>query len=288
MLTHGNISRVIVFLAGLCRGKIGSLAEIQMIANAPLADRVALEQLSLLCKLTRVSASGQYELSDDGRVIAEEYIRHPDQKKAFRFVLRAYVREARPGWAYKIPAGREEVFSAMDADELFCFKEAGLTGSPVTDAVVRWWDECAAFFRSSNDNDLLLIGRDGERATIRYELHRTGCCPSWVSVDSNFAGYDILSRQERGGTDRRLIEVKATKQDISNAVFYVTQHEWETAEVALSYYYFYLWKIGSREELAIIDASEMFPHIARNQGSGRWTSIAIPFSEFSSSFHAIV
>lgn len=281
MITHSHISRVIVYLCDLLRGRVSSLHEFQMIYHCPQEDRLWVERFCELCKLTRLTNDVKDALSERGRVIAQSYQSKHDLEQAFRNILYEYICEARPAWANRIPAGREEAFASMNKDELFCFKEAGLSCRPATASIVAWWDEVAGHFRSHADNDLVQIGRVGEKLTIRYELERTGRLPSWISVESNFAGYDILSCESGMNERKRLIEVKSTAKEWGAAEFYITRNEWETALTCINDYYFYLWRIGKENKLAIVPASTMENHVAKNMGSGRWVSVAIPFETFS-------
>ena len=281
MITHSHISRVVVFLCDLLRGRVSSLHEFQMIYRCPHEDRLWVERFCELCKLTRLTDDAKDALSDRGRGIAQSYESKHDLEQAFRDILYEYICEARPAWANRIPAGREEAFASMNKDELFCFKEAGLACRPVTASIVAWWDEVAEHFRSHTDNDLVQIGRAGEKLTIMYELERTGRLPSWISVESNFAGYDILSCESGMSERKRLIEVKSTQKEMGDAEFYITRNEWETALTSINDYYFYLWEIGKVNKLAIVSASIMGNHVSKNVGYGRWISVSIPFRVFS-------
>lgn len=287
MLSHGHISKVIYFISYLYKGETGSLSELQILTLSSQTDKLWLTKFCQTCKFIYYSHDGRIVLSDRGIEIAEEYIHGENHELAFRQILHDFICETHPPWAYKIPAGREEAFSAMNDDERFCFVVAGLAYSPVTDDVVRWWDEVAAHFRSADENKLLETGRKGERLTLKYEMLRTGTTPKWISIDSNYAGYDILSVDSNKSQLKRMIEVKTTSNELSSAVFYVTPHEWETAETSLDKYYFYLWSIEETIKLAILSANQIKKHIPENRGSGQWTSIAIPFSVFSESFTQI-
>ena len=287
MITHSHISRVIVFLGGLLNGRIGSIHELRVLAQCSDEDRCWVERFCELCRLTSLTHGARDALSEKGRSIAETYERDGDLQLTFRAILREYVCEARPPWAYRIPCGREEAFSAMNSDELFCFKEAGLFGQPVTRDVVLWWDEVAARFRSAEEASLLNIGRIGEQLAMAYELRRTGRQPYWVSVESNFAGYDILSCEDAGSSTRRLIEVKSTGMSLQQAEFFISRNEWDTASSCMEHYYFYLYHLGDTNDLAVVSALEMKYHVAKNCGCGKWMSVAVPFRVFSSSFHSL-
>lgn len=284
MLTHGNISRLLIFLSGLCRGSTASLYETQILARITPGEREWIERKCEHCRFTRLGNNAEYELSERGRIIAQEYVCNGDVQLAFRSILRTYIEEVRPIWAYKFPAGREEAFSAMSADEIKCFEEAGLGRGAIGDDVIRWWDQISALFRNPDENELLKIGREGERLTIQYEFNRVGVSPKWVSIESNYAGYDVLSKESNVSNDRRLIEVKATHKNIGDAEFFISRNEWETAVATQPRYCFYIWLCGEVNKLAIVSTAEMRPHIAANKGAGRWVSISIPYSEFEDRF----
>lgn len=284
MLTHGNISRLLIFLSGLYRGRTASLYETQILARITPGEREWLERKCEHCRFTRLGNNAEYELTERGRIIAKDYVCNGDVRLAFRSILKVYIEEVRPIWAYKFPAGREEAFSAMSADEVKCFDEAGLGRGTLSDDVIRWWDQIAALFRNPHENELVEIGREGERLTIQYEFKRVGVSPKWVSIESNYAGYDVLSKESNDSADRRLIEVKATHKNIRDAVLYISCNEWETAVAASSRYFFYIWLCGEVNKLAIVSTEEMHSHIAVNQGAGRWLSISVPYSEFEGDF----
>lgn len=284
MLTHGNISRLLIFLSGLYRGQTASLYETQILARSTPGERAWIERMCECSRFTRLGNNADYELSEKGRIIAKDYVDGGDVQHAFRSILKVYVEEMRPAWAFKIPAGREEAFAAMSADEIKCFEEAGLGRGSLGEDVIRWWDQIAALFRNPRENEMLEIGREGERLTIKYEINRIGFNPTWVSIESNYAGYDILSRESEGSSSRRLIEVKATRNNVYDAEFYISRNEWDTAEASQSRYYFYIWVCGAANKLAIVSTDEMRPHVAVNKGAGRWVSISVPYSEFDGKF----
>ncbi len=287
MITHGNMTRTIVLLAALYRGRIGSFMDFQLLSKCAPGDRLWLERFCELCNLTRLTHGAKEELTEKGRAIAKRYIDEDNVLEAYRGILREYIFELCPPWAFKMPAGREESFAAMNDDERFCFKEAGLSRKDISDDVVIWWDDVASKFRPVDEKELMRIGRCGERLTIQYESGRTGRKPYWAAVDSNYAGYDILSCESANDPSNRLIEVKSTSKLLSCADFYITCNEWETALASMERYYFYLWVIGSAKMLAIITAGEMAGHIARNVGSGHWLSIAVPFRAFEDKFFVV-
>ena len=212
MITHSNLSRIIVYLRGLYSGRINSLREYQMLNRCSRVDRNIVEEFCDKCCLTRLTHNANDILTAKGRNIIELCINDNGVEQFFRHLLKEYIREVKPGWAYKIPSGRAESLAAMTDDEKFCFFEAGLMRDPASLDDVKWWDDVASYFRPSDEDFLLRIGRRGEYLTMQYELERTNCSPRWISIESNYAGFDILSRNDARSTDKRLIEVKSTER----------------------------------------------------------------------------
>ena len=97
-----------------------------------------------------------------------------------------------PAWAQLTPRGRQETLSALSPEVWQCFAEAGLISS-YSDEIVSWWDALAARARGRKSQLQLEIGRQGERLSIKYEEIRTGKKPAWQAIESNLAGYDIIS-----------------------------------------------------------------------------------------------
>src|ERR1035437_421249 len=128
-----------------------------------------------------ITASGQ-ALCDASQPIAR-----------LRSQLEQIISSLRPAWAALATRGRNAVASYAPHDAVQCLTEAGLLDQ--TDAqTVEWWDRLARDYRSVRDDDRTETGRLGERCTFEYERQRTGAQPVWVALDSNDAGYDIISR----------------------------------------------------------------------------------------------
>ena len=222
------------------------------------------------------------KLSGTGLMLADTYLSQMNIQITFRKILEQYIRVVRPGWANRMPVGRQETFAALSKDERFCFHEAGLDSNPPNDAVVDWWDRVASEFRSQKEKELLAIGRIGERLSIRYEQKRVGRTPMWVSIDTNFAGYDLLSVEDQ--CTQRRIEVKSSEKPFSIADFIISKNEWDVASCAIDTYYFHLWLLNPHPKVAVVRAKEMASHVAQNQGAGLWISVMVPFSVFSGRF----
>ncbi|WP_216556200.1 protein NO VEIN domain-containing protein [Roseburia sp. MSJ-14] len=257
------------------------------------------EELPLLNRFYQIPYENLYELSlqcgwiyneseiiyvsEEGNSILNNHDKSPE---SLRRMIFDYVRHYKPIWGYKVPYGRKEAIFMMSKDERSCFFESGLLSENPDYRVVSWWDELAAGFRMHSDEYKNTVGRDGELLTITYEESRIGKKPQWMSIDSNLAGYDILSRVSDTEDYPLLIEVKSSEQKISNAFFYISSNEWNTA-IASKNYLFYLWSIGSQKKLAILSPQMIAKYIPINNDVGEWVSVKIPFKVFESEFKLI-
>lgn len=218
---------------------------------------------------------------------AEELLGKTEFTDQARKMLADYIKNVNPAWAKRIPYGRRESFIFMNKDEQACFYEAGLMNENPNNSEIEWWDHIANYIRSQDDLHRNETGRKGELYTILYENNRTNEKSQWISVDSNLAGYDIISCVAKDNKTRLLIEVKCSDMSISNADFYITAHEWHTA-CNSNNYLFYLWCLyDNRKQLAIIEPNTILPYIPTNNETGKWQMVKIPFNSFKQMFTEI-
>lgn len=204
-----------------------------------------------------------------------------------RQMLMDYVISAAPIWSDRIPYGRREASIFMSKDENACFTEAGLLSPKLDPGIVDWWDTIANQIRTQAQQAKMKTGRIGEKNSIKYERARTDSEPIWMSIDSNLAGYDIMSRMSRDNPGALLIEVKASSSALDQAVFHVTSHEWGLALTSTAYV-FHLWCLpGNKKLLAVISPRDVRPYVPTNNLEGEWESTKIPFSCFESKFTEI-
>ena len=195
-----------------------------------------------------------------------------------------YIRHSKDSWIPLVPRGRKECSPYLPPDVLACIKNAGLLITPATDNIVLWWDQQAQFIRKEQELAILEIGRVGEKLTLEYERRRTGKDPVWKSIESNLAGYDILSILEKGSTARLPIEVKTSKKPIKTANAYITRHEWEVA-IESENHKFYFWQFdGNHKKLATLDVIDLQPNIPNDEGAGVWQTATIPFFTYADRF----
>jgi hypothetical protein len=161
-----------------------------------------------------------------------------------------------------------------------CFTEAGLGATPPSDTIIAWWDDLAAAARAKHADSQTLIGREGERCSIRYEEARVSRRPEWHSIESNKSGFDLVSIVSREYPSDLQIEVKASERPVSTATCHVTRNEWEVA-VGSDIYLFHLWSMTETgKKLAILTPQEVECHIPTENGEGKWESVEIPFRVF--------
>ncbi|OZV10839.1 hypothetical protein CIW83_18105 [Tissierella sp. P1] len=179
----------------------------------------------------------------------------------------------RPSWAMSIPYGRKEALHFMPIDVKQCFEEANLVDNYSEDTI-EWWDKLSSIIKGFYDDELLKIGRIGEKLSIEYEFNRTGHLPKWMSIETNICGYDLLSCISRENRLSQLIEVKTCSN--SSKEIHISNNEWNTA-ISSENYIFHIWFLNNKSEpkLIILKPDELQKNIPKNMGSGEWGSVKI-------------
>ncbi len=231
--------------------------------------------LSTRCAWVIIDLDGFLRCSPRGREVLET----SDFQERLRQQMRDIIICTQPAWTKLIPRGRSELVKFLPADVRQCFDEAGLMMPGPSSEVVAWWDELAERSRGLKTSYANEIGRRGERLSLLFEERRTGRKPYWQSVESNLSGFDILSVNERGDDTPLQVEVKASERSLEFAIFHLTEHEWEVANLAREHI-FHFWLLASPPRLARVTTEEVAVHIPVNKGEGVWESTAIPFRAF--------
>ncbi|MBN8651421.1 MAG: DUF3883 domain-containing protein [Cytophagales bacterium] len=157
-----------------------------------------------LSNVVGLTQSGQIELSARGKeIITFGY------QQALLLQLEDLILNFNPVWASILLRGRTEAKNFLPPDALQCFKECGLFGK-LTDDIVKFWDKLTLAYRNYTQKKLTEIGRIGEKLSFDYEKTRTGFEPVWQAVESNIAGYDLLSILSSDNSAKLQIEVKST------------------------------------------------------------------------------
>lgn len=226
--------------------------------------------VSFKCGWTKITQEGIIELTERGMSLVQY-----DYKSALLFQLEDLISNYNPVWASLLAKGRVETKNFLPEDAFQCFKECGLF-EKLTDEIITYWDNLALAYRNYAQKQIIEVGRNGEKLSYDYEKERTGNVPVWQSIESNLAGFDILSINAKNDSKKLMIEVKSTTSKIEYAKVHLTRNEWETAVSSLNYI-FHLWHISDKPSLFIVPVDVISDHIAENKGKGRWESIEIPF-----------
>lgn len=224
--------------------------------------------VSFKCGWSKLTKDGYIILSGRGKQIAlVEY------KPALLYQLEDLILNFNPVWGSILSKGRSDAKNFLPPDVTQCFKESGLFDE-ITDELIQFWDKLALAYRNYSQKRMTEIGRAGEKLSFDYEWKRTGQKPIWQAVESNLAGFDILSIVDSSSSTTLQIEVKATSSNINYATIHITRNEWDTA-VNSSNYVFHLWQIEEKK-LYKVSVFEMAKHIPLDKGKGSWESIEIP------------
>ncbi len=282
MLTGGYLSKLVLLATAVGAGHVQYRADLPRIRFLGSDEQEPL--LKLAGQVGILENGDPFRLSESGKQIELAYLESRSCALPFRLILSEYIRRISPPWSFRIPAGRMELYAILPMDVANCFHSAGLMNSKPDDEIVNWWSDMATFIRAKIGEQHGETGRNGEILSLNYERVRTGIEPKWVSFESNFAGYDILSVDSSEERIPRRIEVKTSLLAVPNASFFVSENEWNTAMLNLDNYRFHLWSVPQAISLADISAREVEPHIPNNNSSGCWKSAEIPFSVFATRF----
>jgi len=222
------------------------------------------------CGWAKVNQMGEIELTERGSKISAN-----DYQSALLIQLEDLILNFNPPWASVLLKGRTEAKNFLPPDALQCFKECGLFGQ-ITDELIRFWDKLSLAYRNYSQMKMVEIGRTGEKLSFDHEYERTGKAPLWQAVESNLAGFDLLSVSNKEDLRKLKIEVKATTSNIKYAKFHITKNEWNTAEASIDYI-FHLWHITEKPKLYQITIEKINDHIPSDKGQGDWESVEIPF-----------
>jgi hypothetical protein len=226
--------------------------------------------VSLKCGWVKVNQLGIIELTERGKVISTmEY------QTALLVQLEDLILNFNPTWASLLLKGRSEAKNFLPPDALQCFKECGLFGE-LTGELIKFWDKLSLAYRNFSQIKMTEIGRTGEKLSFDHEFSRTGRSPLWQAVESNLAGFDLLSVVDANNMQKLKIEVKTSTSNIDYAKFHITKNEWNTALASINYV-FHLWHIEKNSTLYIVSINQINHHVPSDKGDGDWESVEIPF-----------
>jgi hypothetical protein len=230
--------------------------------------------------LDMIRAGNWIHFEDDGRLSLTQRGRRilecRDAVHALRIQLMDFIEIVKPTWCSLVPRGRKETLGFLPVDARQCFNEAGLSDG-YDQEIVAFWDRAANLSRGRTNDILLEIGRKGERLSIAFEIERTGRTPEWKAIDSNAAGYDLLSVVSREDLTPLKIEVKTVKRTDDRA-FFLSRNEWNCA-MSYGKYVLHLWILDSEPALCVKMLDELARHVPVDNGSGSWQSVKIAVSD---------
>jgi hypothetical protein len=219
--------------------------------------------------------------ADSGQLVPTEIgksaHRGDDRPTRLRFQLASIIEVMKPVWAGLLVKGRREAQAGMPDEIRQCFEEALLLDE-ANNEIIEWWDRLSCIMREFTQRKQILVGRQGERLSVAYEKKRTNKAPKWQSIESNYAGYDVLSIRAKGDERPIKIEVKASERTFKLAQIFVTEHEWITASQAKDSYQFHIWLLEPVPTLFIVPSVNVVAHIPQNQGKGTWRNACIPMN----------
>lgn len=201
-----------------------------------------------------------------------------DYIQFYRLCIESCIFGHRPIWARTIAYGRKSFVQKLERDAAQCFESSGLMEDPPSEAIVEWWDSVAGRTRALTDAEKLQQARAAERLSLEHERKRLRTIgikrePVWMSIDDNWAGYDILSfDHSASGVTSRMIEVKSTV--VSPMRFFLTRNEWKKCLEVGDAYIVHAWDMRSGQ-LFIRTADQIADHVPEDRGNGLWASVEI-------------
>lgn len=208
---------------------------------------------------TAIEASNDFQIFED----------------AIRDALADIVVAEEPSWLSLATRGRQHVLDAL-TDEASnehlaqVFRSAGLLAPVPSGPVLDWWDSLAARARAATDARKLASGRSAELRSLEFErsrLHALQCPrePVWIAVQDNSAGFDLESWDiGPDGWTPIAIEVKSFS---GRRAFYLTRHEYETAQRLGGSYRLHLWV---DDELLVIAGADIVATSPSDGALSRW------------------
>lgn len=243
--------------------------------NFPTFDLILSSEIlsiSSTCGWASISPSTPIKLTSSGLGIVQQ----TDTKLKLRLQLGKLIQLTSPSWLGLLQRGRKAILHFANPDTVQCFKDAGLLDEADPE-VAKWWDSFITPSRVTDEARLLEIGRKGEWLSIKHEEKRVGCKPVWVALDSNSAGYDLLSIVSKNNNENLVIEVKASEKSVDKAEFYLTRNEWNTL-TATRHAIVHLWSLATKKPvLSHMTIDVLAKQIPNDKGNGTWQIVRIPF-----------
>jgi hypothetical protein len=262
------------FLGSVRDGKLDLANFSESFSRIEVAEASQVLAMAQNCRWVRITGDGVIELTERGITLAAI----GEEAGCLREQLLDLLSAEAPPWSKKIIQGRYEAFQSMPEAERQCFTECGLFRD-TEEPTVAWWDRAQDLVRSVRSKVNLAVGREAERRSLRFEQKRTGIAAKWQAIETNLAGYDVLSVVDSAAQRSLKIEVKGSGLPRSHAPFFLTRNEWNTATTSDDFC-FHLWLIHEKPTLFVVPAKEMVSHVPADGSTGRWESAQLFFKDF--------
>lgn len=226
------------------------------------------------CRWIAVADDGAIHLTERGT-----YLRQVSEPRiCLREQLLDLILAEPPPWSRKLIQGRFEAVKSMPDAARQCFRDCELLEG-IEDETVDWWDRASNSARAERSRVNHEIGRKAEKLTLRFERERTGTDPVWQAIETSVSGFDVLSVVEPGSGKKLKIEVKGSSQRRSEASFFLTRNEWNTA-VNSHEFHFHLWLVHDVPVLFVVPAKELAEHVPTDGSTGRWENAQLFYKDF--------
>ena len=117
-------------------------------------------------------AADDFEAGVEVHYILSGDIVFKNPTKDLQAALAALVAYHKPWWIRGFPYGRARVKDMLNAEEMQCFRAAGLLYEPIPQEAISWWDQIAQTVRANNNETLLRQGREAEFLSLEHERQR--------------------------------------------------------------------------------------------------------------------
>lgn len=292
-LTSGrltSLSRLLTFLSKNSEIDIDSaisyLVRLQQIATLQLAND-AKDVALKLGLITKVEAF--QNLSQSGKAI----VLGPSAENGIalqRRLLLKIIHTLRRDLLWLAFAKPEEIRSEMPSVHQI-LSELKLVGRNLTDEAQRFWADLRIIEGKLDEALLKKIGDQAEAWSMQFEkrrLIRSGLGDSandvlWLSRESDFHGYDILSFNGNApdARERRHIEVKRCRlTGLSDIDFYLSRNEYIQAQELGRKYLFHLWWLNSGSpKLAVVPGAQVIERLPIDFNEANfWTECKVSLS----------
>jgi len=250
------------------------LTKERFLRNFPIYKYIKTEyifEVSINCGWIGNNSNNYLKPTDRGY----QLLSYSDPVDRLRTQIKDIINTSPPPWLPIVKQGRKQAKRHMSPNEIQCLESANLL-EEFDFSIGRWWDELIMRCFEEDQRKRYATGRKGEYLTLIFERLRTSKKPTLVSIDVNFAGYDVLSQESSLDSDPLYIEVKSSKLNWNQATFIISRNEWDVFSKNKNSR-IYLWCFCGGLLFSRLSFNEVSNSIPEDQGIGRWRDVEIPF-----------